>query len=317
MDLYYRYFHHVNPDTEKYVKRYYESLKEDDKDLYVKNIKNSKSFYQSNRAISDSADIDSLAELYAEFPWIEQYKVFVAMQDSNGKWKRVLSRRPIECATKYIYRLKQYAEEKFSTTSLSPTNIRNENSKSRANKMYRDPYTKTPIRFGEMESGNYGHMGFLYVIMGLTMYSVSPHARKQSGETLLTGDPYNIDVKLDKYSSNIEVQILNTSLKTIGCRLRFNKIPIILKKPFIKQGFIKMDEIPKSRLMKPFIKLANPTERDYELARLDVEREHNSNGTGLMKPFIKLGFYHTNYEQTFGNIRIEEVKNDDKPGSNV
>ena len=50
----------------------------------------------------------------------------------------------------YIFRLKQYAEEKFSATSLSSTNIRNENTKSRVKKDFRELYPNTPIRFGKL-----------------------------------------------------------------------------------------------------------------------------------------------------------------------
>lgn len=301
MNLYLRFLHHTNPQQEMYVAKYYNSLKIDDKHIYVMDLMNYNSFYQSLKPISDSCTLDKLEELYKEFPWVQQYTVYVALKDSNGQYRRVKARRPIVCGTKYIYRLKQYAEEKFSSTSLSPTNIKNENSKSRANKLYRDPYTKTPIKFGEMESGNFGHMGFVHTITNLMLYSSSPHARRLVGETLLTGDPFNIDVKLDKYSSNTEVQILNTRLKTIGLRLTFKKTPRVLKKPFIKYPFIKLNELPKKPIWTPFLKINNPTEDDYRLAHERIDYDHSVNGSGLMKPFIKLGFSHTNYKKTFGD----------------
>ena len=304
MDMMYRFFHITNPDYENYLRNYYDSLKEDDKRLFVSNVKSQNGIYQTYRPISDSCDIDKLNLLYKEFPWIKQYKVYVPMKDSNGNYRRVLARRPIVCGTKYIYRLKQYAEEKFSATSLSPTNIKNANSKSRANKMYRDPYTKTPIKFGEMESGNFGHMGFVYTVVDLILYSSSPHARRMSGEMLLTGDPFNIDVKLDKYSSNTEVQILNTRLKTIGLRLKFKKVPRTLNKPFIKEPFVKIKQLPVSPLAKPFYKVNNEDEREYELMMEEIARE--SNPDGLAKPFIKLGFRPVNYKQTYG----DDLKND-------
>ena len=55
---------------------------------------------------------------------------------SNGKIRYVCSRRPMVYGYQYIYRLKQYAEEKFSVTSLSATNVRNENSKSNSSNNY-------------------------------------------------------------------------------------------------------------------------------------------------------------------------------------
>ena len=51
--------------------------------------------------------------------------------DSAGDIRYIPSRRPMVYGYQYIYRLKQYAEEKFSVTSLSATNVRNENSKNK------------------------------------------------------------------------------------------------------------------------------------------------------------------------------------------
>ena len=47
--------------------------------------------------------------------------------------------------------VKQYAEEKFMATNLSSTNIRNENTKSKASREFRELHSNTPIRFGNME----------------------------------------------------------------------------------------------------------------------------------------------------------------------
>jgi hypothetical protein len=45
--------------------------------------------------------------------------------------------------------VKQFAEEKFSATSLSATNIRNENTKSRVKKDFKELFPNTPVRFGK------------------------------------------------------------------------------------------------------------------------------------------------------------------------
>ena len=70
------------------------------------------------------------------------------MEDSNGNIRYVETRRPVPVGKIYNYRLKQYAEEKFSVTSLSATNLKNLNTRSKANKIYESKYTKTPIMFG-------------------------------------------------------------------------------------------------------------------------------------------------------------------------
>ena len=94
-------------------------------------------------------DIDLIAKIYKKFPWIKPYRVSVPMEDSNGDIRYIETRRPLVIGKIYTYRLKQYAEDKFSVTSLSATNIRNLNTRSKANKQYKSPHTRTPIRFGE------------------------------------------------------------------------------------------------------------------------------------------------------------------------
>ena len=144
--------------------------------------------------------------------------------DSTGDIKYVPSRRPVVYGFQYIYRLKQYAEEKFSVTSLSATNIRNENSKSKSSNNYKALYSRTPIRFGDMETGNLIHLGAELVVQMLMLYSTSPNARRLT-DSMLTGDAFNIDVKLDDDSKNRNVEILNVYLKTMGLKLTFTKIP--------------------------------------------------------------------------------------------
>ena len=76
------------------------------------------------------------------------YKIKMPLIDSNGEIRYVESRRPIVYGYLYFYRLKQYAEEKFSVTSLSSTNIKNENTRNKASNNYKALYSRTPIRFG-------------------------------------------------------------------------------------------------------------------------------------------------------------------------
>jgi len=118
--------------------------------------------------------------------------------------------------------VKQFAEEKFSATSLSATNIRNENTKSRAKKDYKELFPNTPIRFGNMESNNQLHLGAEVVISNMMIHSLSPLGRRLV-EKMYTGDPYKIDIKLDSDSSNRQAEIANTYLKAIARRLIFEK----------------------------------------------------------------------------------------------
>lgn len=118
--------------------------------------------------------------------------------------------------------VKQVAEEKFSATSLSSTNIRNENTKSRVKKDFRELYPNTPIRFGNMETNNMAHIGVDTLITNMMIHSLSPQGRRLV-ERMYTGDPFKIDVKLDSDSKNRSAEIANTYLKTVGRRIKFIK----------------------------------------------------------------------------------------------
>ena len=197
-------------------------MEEDEKIAYLNSILLDDAIHVSEKPITESINIDRLAEMYAAFPWVKQVDIEVPMTDSNGNIRYVKARRPIVVGKQYTFRLKQYAEEKFSATSLSATNIRNENTKSKAARDYRELYSNTPIRFGNMETNDLNHLGAGYVVVNLLIHSLSPHARRLT-EQMFTDDPFNIDIKLDDESSNRSAEIVNVYLKTIGRRLIFEK----------------------------------------------------------------------------------------------
>lgn len=95
-----------------------------------------------------------------------------------------------------------------------------------------------------METGNLIHLGAELVVQMLMLYSTSPHARRLTSQ-MLTGDPFNIDVKLDNNSTNRNVEILNVYLKTMGLKLSFRRIPkdIIYPISIEPMSFFKPDPV--------------------------------------------------------------------------
>lgn len=218
---------------------------------------------------TDTPSLDTLIKLNERFPWINQEYILVPLVDSNGDVKYVNSRRPIIYGYIYYYRLKQHSEEKFSVTSLSATNIKNENSRNKASKVYKAQFSRTPIRFGDMELGDFSHMGIERVVEMLMLYSSSPQARMLC-ESAMTGDPYNVDIQLDNSSSNIQAEILETYLKTIGFRLKFIKIPKIKLNPILRNPF---EFAPSDRsLYNPFIMYDKDEHVDHEQVLERAER---------------------------------------------
>ena len=190
----------------------------------------------SSPPMTTPINIDTINAIYKEFSWIKPYTVMMPMEDSNGSIRYIPARRNLVAGKIYNYRLKQYAEEKFSVTSLSATNLKGLNTRSKANKIYETKFTRTPIMFGPMESVDLGHIGMQNVVMNLMLYSASPQARRLF-EQLLIGDPYNVNIKLDANSKNRNAEIINALLQTCGIELEFIKEPKELKHMVLKEMF--------------------------------------------------------------------------------
>jgi DNA-directed RNA polymerase beta subunit len=222
-DMIAKYIEFLSPQQAEALRSLVSTMNKDEKLFFIQSFIDDGAIQVSAKPISESVSIDTLAEMYKVFPWVKQVEITVPIKDSNGNYRYIKARRPIIVGKQYTFRLKQYAEEKFSATSLSATNIRNENTKSKAARDYRELYSNTPIRFGNMETNDMIHLGAAYVVTNLLIHSLSPHARRLT-EQMFICDPFNIDIKLDDTSSNRSAEIVNVYLKTIGRRLLFRKI---------------------------------------------------------------------------------------------
>lgn len=223
------YLGSISPDLEKSMQEYVAEMSMEEKMFYLENIVDEGYIHYSAKPFSEATTIQKLEHVYQLFPWIEQNKVEVPIRGSNGSIRFVEARRRMVIGMQYMFRLKQFAEEKFSATAMSATNLTNENTKTRASRNYRSYYSDTPIRFGNMESNDMNHMGSEPVVVNLMIHSVSPQARRLV-EQMYTGDPIAIDIKLDSDSSNRGAEKVNTFLKAIGKRLWFRKKKKIRRK---------------------------------------------------------------------------------------
>lgn len=212
-------------------------MSDEDRDIYLQNIIDSGYIALCIKPASENLTLDQLDKIYKEFSYVKQREMMVPIKDSNGNIRYVPSRRRIVVGDMYIYRLKQYAEEKFSVTSLSSVNIRNENTRSKLSKNYKSLHSNTPIKFGDMESNDLGHAGIENVLAILMIHSVSPQARRLVYE-MLTDDPYNIDIRLSDNAVNRTAQIANIYLKTMGYRLKFIKIKKKILHGLYKKGMV-------------------------------------------------------------------------------
>lgn len=207
----------------------------EDKDIFLQSMLDEGNIILSLLPATESLTLDDLDRIYKEFPYAIQHQMLSPIIDSNGNIRYVTARRPLVCGKMYIYRLKQYAEEKFSVTSLSSVNIRNENTRSKSSKNFKSLHSNTPIKFGDMESGDLGHITMEFVVSALMIHSVSPQARRLA-EQMLTDNPYDIDIKLTEDSVNRSAQIANIYLKAMGYRLKFFKRPKKLVRGVLTKG---------------------------------------------------------------------------------
>lgn len=175
------------------------------------------------KPVSESMTFDKLMKLYGEYPWIKPVFMDVPITGSRGQVRFVCSQKPSIVAKQYIYRMKQNAEEKHSATSLSATNVRNMNSKSKAAKMYIRIHSNTPIRFGEMEGSIFKAMGAEIDANNMMIYCNSPLGRRDAKQMLTS---YKFDVQLSEDAKSRSAEILNAIIKPMGLKFEFNKIPI-------------------------------------------------------------------------------------------
>lgn len=214
----------LNPEQAEYYEERFSNLSDDDAIMFLNTLASDKGIMLSLSPIKNNATIDTIEKIIDTFPFLVKHppKLFAYMIGSNGQPRYVECARPVIVGYEYIYRLKQYAEEKFSTTSLSSTNLRGENSRSKSASQFRDMYARTPIRFGEMETMSSAHLGTDAVVFMLMLNSTSPAARRRT-EELLTNSDINVDVKLGEKDSSRNVETLNAYLKTMGIKLEFSK----------------------------------------------------------------------------------------------
>lgn len=226
VDLIYNFYNQLSPE---FANSFLESVNlyntDDDALMAVANMvtPDGDGLYIALKPISEAVTFETLMKLYAYYSWIKPVFLDIPVVGSRGQMRYVQSQKPCIVAKQYIYRMKQNAEEKHSATSLSATNIRNMNSKSKASKMYIRAHSNTPIRFGEMEGNIFQAMGAEINVINMMLYSNSPSGRRDAKQMLTS---YKFDVQLSEDAKSRSAEILNATIKSMGAKFVFVKIPI-------------------------------------------------------------------------------------------
>lgn len=211
---------------------YYEAVNECQLDQLVNDILKSDCLNICQEPVTETMDLNKIKEILDTFPFMSQLRVLMPMRDSNDNLRFVPCRREMTVGYQYIYRMKQYASEKFSVTSLASTNMKNLPTRNSLKKTFKTLHASTPVSFNSMETFDLLHIGPEYVVCNLLLNSLSPHARRLT-EQLTTGNPYDIDIKLDDSSSNRSVEILEAYLMVMGLEIKFMKKPKKIANPIL------------------------------------------------------------------------------------
>lgn len=301
----------LNPEQADYWENVISCMDDDEMISFINTLCTDKGIMLSLMPVTNNATIHTLEKLMDTFPFIKQSDIWVYIKGSDGNPRYVKAARPIVVGYEYIYRLKQYAEEKFSTTSLSSINIRGENSRSKAAAQFKDIRTKTPVRFGEMETMGAAHLGMDAVVFMLMLNATSPSARRRV-EELLTNKTIDVDVKLGDDDSSRIVETLNAYLKTMGLKLTFEKIPKL--KPVYLRKIIKRDTLRQVYYKRPYNEaFDDPFHQDNPDAPMKfyVRLDHMDN-TITVKPLRKLYTFSQNPEKDDPNFYLEWCRHFDK-----
>lgn len=235
-DILEHYYRELSPDLADFLKTAIDNFASDQEAiLFIESMlhpnEGPRGIYTSLLPISECVDFDKIRKIYEEFPYIKQEHLLVSIPNSDGTYRDVWSSKPSTVGEQFVYILKQEAEEKHSATSASSTNIKDENSKSKESKEYRCAITKTPVKWGEMETMIFLHCSSETVVINAMLMSLSPRARRSVMDMLL-GDPYHVDIHIDMDARNRSAEKVQAIMKAMGLRLKFKKIPIVQKPVF-------------------------------------------------------------------------------------
>lgn len=235
-DILEQYYRELSPELADFLKTAIDNFDTDQEAiLFIESMlhpnEGPRGIYTSILPISECVDFDKVRNIYNKFSYIKQEHLLVSIPNSDGTYRNVWSSKPSTVGEQFIYILKQEAEEKHSATSASSTNIKDENSKSKESKEYRCAITKTPVKWGEMETMIFLHCSSETVVINAMLMSLSPRARRSVMDMLL-GDPYHVDIHIDMDARNRSAEKVQAIMKGMGLRLKFKKIPIVTKSVF-------------------------------------------------------------------------------------
>lgn len=238
----------VNPEEAFFYNEQIMEYGLQEREFFLQSVMADNALFLVCKPISGNINLTTLYNLYTEFPWVELDKLWVKQKCSDGSYRRIQTNRGVITGKKYIYRLKQIAEEKFSAVSLASTNLRGENTKTRAHKQHRSVHSDTPVRLGAMESSNLLDAADVSMRLAIVFMLLSSSFKyRRQAYQLLVGDPFKPYIKLDAEANVLatsrSAEIAKVLMKAIGLKINFNKTKKMYKAPVLLNVFEQLPDI--------------------------------------------------------------------------
>lgn len=217
-EIFFGYFEILHHKQYLELKNYYAIFKNKErKEEFFRNVVKNGMKVQMDLLYEDEPVFFKIMKAYQKFPWLKMHDLYI------NKWGRDIKvLRPYVVGTMYMIRLKQTSKKGFSARSLSGIGVKNVPEKSNKAKLHQELYPKTPIKAGDQENLNLTIGVDTETIADLhRFYRSSPIARRDMASRLT--NPYELeDFEHSNTYNNINSEILNAYLKTLGVRLEFS-----------------------------------------------------------------------------------------------
>jgi DNA-directed RNA polymerase beta subunit len=195
----------INEEEAKVMSEYLHWLKDDEQEAFFKDIvENGIPICQ--KPFFGNIGLDGIERIYDKYDNVDYFKC-------EG------ITTPLIIGEVYMVRLKHEPHSKFSARSTSFMNLRGLPAKSKSFKEYKDLYSKTPVRIGNMEISNLSLTNEMGSIMQLlNSYSNNETNRRELIMQLLTGNPFDIDIEHSDVKSSTS-KILNALFICLGLEI--------------------------------------------------------------------------------------------------
>lgn len=216
-ELLFNILNYFNPKQVEHIKKYFETCSKADYDEFYDDIFEYGITVHIPPMEEDSPIFDRLRQLYRDHEWIKPYDMYVKR---FGRMVKIM--QPFITGEMYVLKLKQSSKKGMSSRSTGSISRKGMPVKTKKHQNHREPFSKTPIRFGGDENNNIGIGVPSDIIAKLhLLYRSSPIGRQELGRSLATEVDGIPELELTEMMTNRNVEILNAYMKFLGVRIKF------------------------------------------------------------------------------------------------